>query len=95
VHAGKIASGNFYAALPQGYYYETRIAPALDEDDWAEFDAEFVLADQPITAPDIRAAMGRLNDLADGAAIPDEHWKFDISDEFKAAVDKALAVVEP
>jgi hypothetical protein len=47
-----------------------------------------------VSADDVRTAIARLQALADEAAIPDEHWTFDVSDEFAAAVNKALAVVE-
>jgi hypothetical protein len=95
VHAGKISSGDFYSAWPTGHFYPSQIVVALDEEEYEDYYNEFPEEAPPITDADVRAAIARLAALADAAGIPDEEWTFDISDEFKAAVDKALAVVEP
>ena len=95
VHAGTISSGDFYSAWPAGHFYPSQIVVALDEEAYEDYYNQFPEEGPPITDGDVRAAVARLAELADAAGIQDEHWTFDMSDEFKAAVDKALAVVEP
>jgi hypothetical protein len=97
VHAGRIASSEFYAALPKGYAYPTRLAIALDDEQLEAYYQGIEAETAPeASTDDIRAALARLKSLADGAAVPDEPWSYDISDEFGRAVDRALAdVIEP
>jgi hypothetical protein len=91
VHAGKTSVDEFYAALPPGLFYRTRLTVALTEEALDEFSAQFAAAALPASDDDVRAALNRLDELADKAGMPDENWKFDISDEFARAVSAALA----
>jgi hypothetical protein len=95
VHAGKVHTADFYAALPAGFFYKTELTVTLTEE-WEE--GAFDLPPAPETpASDevVRASLSRLRTLAENAGIPDEPWSFDASDEFTRAVERALAVVKP
>jgi hypothetical protein len=94
VHLGKVTSAEFYAALPPGFFYETKLTDALAED-WYDEDDELPTApDRPAGDHELRAALARLRLLGERAGVPDKPWTFDISDEFTVAVERALAVVD-
>jgi hypothetical protein len=95
VHEGKISSSDFYSAWPAGHFYPSQIVVALDEDAYEDYYNQFPEEVAAASDADVRTSVARLTALADAAGIPDEHWTFDASDQFKAAIDKALAVVEP
>jgi hypothetical protein len=94
VQAGKITSGEFYAALPKGYAQPTQLAIGLSDERLEAYYEQLEAEEfQEAGTGDIRASLARLKSLADGAGIPDEVWTFDISDQFGQAVDQALASV--
>jgi hypothetical protein len=92
VQAGRIASGDFYAALPAGYFFPTQVAVALSDEDLWDYNSQFESEPPPASDADVRAALLRLKTLADQAQVSGEPWTFDVGDEFAKAVSGALAV---
>lgn len=64
---------------------EEALEPVMESDD----DGQSRLKDQ-VTDEELRTALSRLKDLADGAGIPDEPYEINIAEEVKRIVDKRL-----
>src|SRR5262249_51186867 len=76
VYEGKISDDAFYAALPNDEQ-DVRLAST----DSAENSAD----------DDVRETLAKLKVMVHNAGIPDEPFQFDIGDEVKKLVDRALA----
>ena len=86
VYEKKIDEDAFYAALPE----ERDIAEG-DQKNGAVVRPASTTSPEEISTDDLREAIAKLKVMADNAQIPDEPFQLDIGDEFKKAVDKALA----
>jgi len=87
IYEGKIEEDALYGALPD--FRE----PSDDDQNKANANVRLAStnAAEEISADDLRESIARLRVMADNAKIPDEPFQLDIGDEFKKAVDKALA----
>jgi hypothetical protein len=92
VYEGKIEEDDLYAALPGQKSIDMDIK---DEADLGKLREAITLASNeqrgPFADDDLRESLARLKVMADNVRIPDEPFQLDIGDEFKKAVDKALA----
>jgi hypothetical protein len=76
VYEGKISDDAFYAALP---------------DDEGDVRLASTNATENSTDDDVRETLAKLKVMVHNAGIPDEPFQFDIGDEVKKVVDRALA----
>ncbi len=93
VQMGRVSDVEFYDALPQGFFYPTDLTSVLSQG-WVGGTTGPEGMDRTAADEDLRSSLARLRLLAENAGIPDEPWSPDVGDEFKAAVDRALAATE-
>jgi len=86
IYEGKIDEDDLYGALPD---FREDVAQASNKG--PQVRPASTTDPDKIADDDLREAITRLKVMADNAQIPDEPFQIDIGDEFKKAVDKALA----